>query len=151
MRLPATLIAALLLAVSPARGETQAPAAATVDAKLERVVADYVGLYRRETLDAWEKLFLPGFTAANTRPDGSVMVRTREEFFEAQRRYHARVDGLREDLENVRIERNGALASVWADFVVTDSGRKNRGKLVLLIIQENSDYKIHSLMFAYDR
>jgi hypothetical protein len=121
------------------------------DPRLDRVVADYVGLWRRETLDQWEKLFLPGFTAANTRADGTTSVRTREEFFEAQRRYHARVDGLREDLENVRIERHGPLASVWTDFVVTDSGQKNRGKLVLLIIEDHGEYKIHSLMFAYDR
>ena len=116
-----------------------------------RVVADYVGLWRRETLDQWEKLFLPSFTAANVRADGSTGVRTREEFFDAQRRYHARVDGLREELENVRIEQHGGIASVWADFVVTDSGQKNRGKLALLIIADKGDYKIHSLMFAYDR
>ena len=122
-----------------------------VDPKVTQIVADYVGLYRRETLDRWEELFLPTFAAANTRDDGTTGVRTREEFFDAQRRYHARVEGLREDLENVRIEQNGDLASVWADFVVTDGGQKNRGKLVLLIIRDGRDYKIHSLMFAYDR
>ena len=141
----------LVVLAAPATGAQTPRDTAAADAKLERVVADYVGLYRRETLDAWEQLFLPTFTAANTRADGTVAVRTREEFFDAQRRYHARVDGLREDLEHVRIERNGSLASVWADFVVTDSGRKNRGKLVLLIIDDNGAYKIHSLMFAYDR
>jgi hypothetical protein len=148
------LIAGLILGLTgcarnaaPGVSGTPAPA----DPRLERVVADYVGLYRRETLDQWEKLFLPSFTAANTRPDGTVGVRARDEFIEAQRRYHARVDGLREDLENVRIERQGPLASVWADFVVTDSGKKNRGKLILLIIRAGDEYKIHSLMFAYDR
>lgn len=141
----------VLMTAAACRTRPMATAAPTPDPRLERVVADYVGLYRRETLDQWEKLFLPTFTAANTRADGTIGVRSRDEFFEAQRRYHARVDGLREDLENVRIQRNGPLASVWADFVVTDSGRKNRGKLVLLLIQDKEDYKIHSLMFAYDR
>jgi hypothetical protein len=134
-----------------ARGVVASAPVGSNDPRLDRVVADYVGLWRRETLDQWEKLFLPGFTTANTRADGTTSVRTRQEFFDAQRRYHARVGGLREDLENVRIERHGPLASVWADFVVTDSGQKNRGKLVLLIIEDHGEYKIHSLMFAYDR
>ena len=123
----------------------------TVDAALRQIVADYTGLYRRETLSRWETLFLPGFTAANTRADGSVNVRGRDEFFEAQRRFHARVEGLREDLENVRIERHGPLASVWADYVVTEGAQRNRGKLALLIIRDSSAYRIHSLIFAYDR
>jgi hypothetical protein len=146
-----TLIAVVILAFGGCTRNATLGTPSTSDPQLERVVADYVGLYRRDTLDQWEKLFLPGFTAANTRPDGSIGVRTRDEFFEAQRRYHARVDGLREDLENVRIERQGPLASVWADYVVTEGTQKNRGKLVLLIIRDSSDYKIHSLMFAYDR
>jgi hypothetical protein len=122
-----------------------------IDPRLERVVADYVGLYRRETLDKWEQLFLPSFTVASTRPDGSTGLRTRDEFFQAQRAYHARVDNLKEELENVRIEQRGRLASVWADFVVTESGQKNRGRLVLLVIQDRGEYRIHSLMFSYDR
>lgn len=125
--------------------------AAAIDPGLARVVADYVGLYRRETLDQWERLFLPSFTVANTREDGSIGVRTRPEFFDAQRRYHARVNGLREDLENVRIEQHGALASVWADYVVTEGAQKNRGRLTLLIIRDKDAFRIHSLMFAYDR
>jgi hypothetical protein len=146
-----SLIAGVILAFAGCARNVALQPPAAADPRLERVVADYVGLYRRETLDQWEKLFLPSFTAANTRADGTIGTRTRDEFFDAQRRYHARVDGLREDLENVRIERQGPLASVWADFVVTDSGKENRGKLVLLIIQDKDDYKIHSLIFAYDR
>lgn len=120
------------------------------DPRLDRVIADYVGLWRRETLDQWEKLFLPSFMVANTRSDGTTNLRTRDQFFEAQRGYHARVANLREDLENVRVERRGRLASVWADFVVTEGANKNRGRLVLLIIEDRSEYKIHSLMFTYD-
>lgn len=121
------------------------------DSQLRQVVADYTGLYRRETLDRWETLFLPGFTAANTREDGTVNVRTREQFFEAQRRYHARVDGLREDLENVRIEQHGPLAMVSADYVVSEGAQRNRGKLALLLIRDATGFHIHSLIFAYDR
>ena len=138
-----------VVACAPARPVTSP--SATVDPRIQRVVRDYVGLYRHDTLDEWEKLFLPTFMAANTRADGTTAVRSRVEFFESQRRYHARVADLREDLENVRIDHSGPLASVWADFVVTDSGQKNRGKLVLLIIADKGDYRIHSLIFAYDR
>ena len=145
------LVALGILAVLGCSRNPVSNSAPAPDPRLERVVADYVGLYRRETLDQWEKLFLPTFTAANTRPDGTIGVRSRDEFFDAQRRYHARVDGLREDLENVRIERKGPLASVWADYVVTEGSQKNRGKLTLQIIQDKADWKIHSLMFAYDR
>jgi hypothetical protein len=120
------------------------------DPRLDRLIADYVGLWRRETLDQWETLFLPSFAVANTRSDGTTNLRTREQFFEAQRSYHARVAGLREDLENVRVERRGRLASVWADFVVTEGANKNRGRLALLVIDDKGEYKIHSLMFSYD-
>lgn len=122
----------------------------SADAKLRTAVSDYVGLYRRGTLDAWEKLFLPSFTAANTRADGGTSLRTREEFFASQRRYHERSD-VTEELENVRIHREGRLASVWADFIVNENGQRNRGKLVLLAMQDAGEWKFHSLMFAYDR
>lgn len=122
----------------------------SADAGIRRAVADYVGLYRRNTLDAWEKLFLPSFTAANTRADGGTSMRTRDEFFASQRRYHERAD-VTEELENVRIERNGRLASVWADFIVNENGRRSRGKLVLLAIEDAGQFRFHALMFAYDR
>lgn len=148
---------ALLLLLTSAAGCARATASGSAlqqsranDPRLDRVIADYVGLWRRETLPQWEKLFLPSFTAANTRPDGTTNLRTREQFIEAQRQYHARVDNLKEELENVRVERRGRMASVWADFVVTDSGKQNRGRLVLLIMEDRGEYRIHSLMFSYD-
>ena len=129
--------------VTRVRGDT--------DPRLRRLVADYTGLWRRETLPQWERLFLPGFTVASTNADGSITVRTREEFVAAQRRYHDRVAGLREDLENVRVERQGRLASVWADYVVTEGpgGERRRGRLVLLAIDDRGEYRFHSLMFSY--
>ena len=149
MRL-ALLVLALVLGCAPkAAPDHAAPPAIGDDPALRRVVADYVGLWRRETLPQWHELFLPSFTVASTNADGTTTLRTRAEFFAAQQRYHDRVAGLREDLENVRVERQGRLASVWADFVVTDSGEQRRGKLVLLLIAEQGTYKIHSLMFTY--
>jgi len=90
-----------------------APAPATAS-DLEKVVAEYVGLYKRETLPEWKELFLPHFSVASTREDGTVGERTLEEFYEAQRRYFESGRAIKEVLENVQIERKGKLASVWA-------------------------------------
>lgn len=116
---------------------------------LEKVVSDYVGLYKRESLPEWKKLFLPHFTVASTREDGTLGERTLEEFYEAQKRYFESGRDIKEVLENVQIERKGKLASVWADFVLTDNGETRRGKLVLLLIEGPEGFKIHSLMFSY--
>jgi hypothetical protein len=160
MRRPIAFLVCAALAVSACARSNRAagpPGVAATDARgepdpqIRRLVADYTGLWRRETLPQWEQLFLPGFTVASTNADGSITVRTREEFFAAQRRYHDRVAGLREDLENVRIEQQGRLASVWADYVVTEGlgGATRRGRLVLLAIRDRGEYRFHSLMFSY--
>jgi hypothetical protein len=116
---------------------------------LEKVVADYVGLYRRDSLPEWKKLFLPHFTVASAREDATVGERTLEEFYEVQHRYFETGRDIKEVLENVSIERKGRLASVWADFVLTDEGETRRGKLVLLLIEGPEGFRIHSLMFSY--
>ena len=145
-----TIVALCLVLATGNVAESQSTTGDSSDARLKQAVADYVGLYRRDTLDAWEKLFLSSFTAANTRADGGMSMRNREEFLASQRRYHERND-VTEELENVRIERNGRLASVWADFIVNENGRRNRGKLVLLAMEDAGQIKFHALMFAYDR
>lgn len=142
--------ALLAAAIATNAANAQSTSADSADATLKRVVADYVGLYRRDALDQWEKLFLPSFTSANTRADGGTSLRTREEFFASQRRYLAGAE-VTEELENVRIERSGRLASAWADFIVNENGQRRRGKLVLLAMQDAGEWKFHSLMFAYNR
>lgn len=140
----AALVAALI-------GSVQARAADPADDDLARVVADYTGLYTRDRLSEWRKLFLPGFVAGSTRPDGSVLQRNLDEFYEAQRKYLDTGRAIQETLENVRVERKGPLASVWADFVLVEEGERSRGKLVLTLIQAEGRFRIHSLLFAYDR
>ena len=140
-------IALTLLAVAGAL-PAPAPPPASEEA-LRRVVADYVGLYRRDTLERWRALFRPGFTAAHVGEDGAVRQRTLDEFYQAQKRYFDTGKSIREELENVRVDRHGALASVWADFVLTEEGEKSRGRLVLLLIEEHGTFKIQSLMFQY--
>ncbi len=137
----------LLLALAAATAQAQTPAAS--DAALQRLIDDYTGLYRRETLDEWRKLFLPSFVVASTNPDGSTRVRTLDEFWEAQREGFASSGSMSEVLENVQTERRGPLASVWADFVFSSDGTSRRGRLVMLCIAEQGVFRIHALMFSY--
>lgn len=146
----AMIVSLCLVLAATDVAESQSTLESSADARLQTAVADYVGLYRRGTLDAWEKLFLSSFTAANTRAGGGTSLRTRDEFFASQRRYHE-ANEVTEELENIRIERRGRLASVWADFIVNENGRRNRGKLVLLAMEDAGQFKFHALMFSYDR
>jgi hypothetical protein len=109
-----------------------------------------VGLYRRDALPQWRTLFLPSFTVASTNADGSVRLRNLDEFYAAQERYLASGRAIDEKLENVVVERRGRLASVWADFVLTEEGEKSRGTLCLSLVEEKGRWRIQSLMFAYD-
>ncbi len=136
------LCAALVPAPAAAQGESG-------DAAVRSVVDDYIGLYRRETLDRWKGLFLPGFTASYTNDDGSVTSRTLEEFYERQRAAFAAGE-VSETLQNVRIERNGVLAYVAADFRFTGRGATARpGRLMLLLIEEKGHFRIAALTFTY--
>ena len=128
----------------------QAAAPASDPAAVRPTVDAYVRLYTKETLPEWRRLFLPGFTSTHTRDDGTVVTRTLDELYGAQERYFATGKAIREDLENVRIERKGRLASAWADFVLTEDGTKSRGRLVLLLMEEKGAWKVGGLMFSYD-
>ena len=119
------------------------------DRALAKLVADYTGLYTKQTLPQWRELFLPQFTAASTNADGSISVRGLEAFLAAQQRGFEQSADMGERLENVRIDRDGALASVWADFVFWADGPPSRGRLVLLAIRQPGGWRFHSLMFAY--
>jgi hypothetical protein len=80
-----------------------------------------------------------------------VLQRGLDEFYEAQRKYLETGRAIRETLENVRVERQGPLASVWADFVLEEEGERSRGRLVLTLVSAQGRFRIHSLLFAYDR
>ena len=143
----------VIVMAAATQGASAAPRAAepvpASEAALRRVVADYVGLYRRDSLAQWRELFLPGFTAAHRNEDGTVRQRTLDEFYAAQKRYFETGKAIREELENVRVAQEGALASVWADFILTEEGEESRGRLVLLLIEDRGAFKIQSLMFQY--
>jgi hypothetical protein len=140
------LLACLATGPGSAAGQRE-PAAP--DSGLERLVHDYIALYREDTLERWEALFLPSFTATFTTQDGTTMSLTLAQFVERQRRGFANTREMYEALENVRTERRGRLASVWADFVFTADGNSRRGRLALLCILDRSEWRIQSLIFSY--
>lgn len=121
------------------------------DSALSALVSNYTGLYTRATFEEWTRHFSPGFSSASTNKDGSVTTRSLSQFLEAQRQGFARAREMREDLANVRIEQQGRLASIWADFVFHYDGTPSKGKLVLLAVSDSAGWKFHSLIFSYDR
>ena len=127
----------------------QVTPSATSTADVRKVVDDYVGLYRKDTLADWRTLFLPTFTATSPGADGAVTVRTLDEFYESQARGFARAAEMSETLENVVIERSGRMATAWADFVFRQDGTSRRGRLVLTLIETKATWRITSLMFSY--
>lgn len=140
------VLAVLLLAsAAAAPGAAQQPA---TDASVARVLDDYIGLYRKDTLDRWRTLFLPGFTASYTNDDGSVTTRNLDEFFERQRSAFA-AGPVSETLHNVRAQRAGRLAHVFADFQFTGRGATRPGQLMLLLVEDRGQLKIAALTFTY--
>ncbi|HEY7474743.1 MAG TPA: nuclear transport factor 2 family protein [Vicinamibacterales bacterium] len=145
------LACALLVssAVHPTAGPAQHKDAAGRDARLKHVLDDYIRLYARDTLADWRSLFLPTFVAGSTNEDGTVTTRTLDEFYERQRGFFATGRAIREILENVRVERDGRLATMRADFVLHDNDARRRGKLMMLLIETRGEFRIQSLTFTY--
>jgi hypothetical protein len=121
------------------------------DSAVAELVRNYTGLYRGDLLFRWQQLFFPTFTSTSANLDGTVTTRSFDEFLEAQRLGFARAREMREELENVRIERRGRIASVQADFIFHYDGKASRGKLVLVCVADKMGWKIQSLAFAYDQ
>lgn len=117
-------------------------------AAVHRVLDDYIGLYRKETLERWKALFLPGFVASYTNDDGSVTSRNLDEFYQRQVSAFA-VGTVSETLHNVRVQRVRNLAHVFADFRFTGRGATRPGQLMLLMIKDRGEFKIAALTFTY--
>jgi hypothetical protein len=140
----AGLAAAALGGARTLPAQTAAP-----DSGLQRVVHEYIALYRTDSLERWRTLFLPSFTVAFTNADGSITERNLEQFVERQRQGFAKTPDMHEVLENVKIEQRGRLAGVWAEFVFTAEGKSRRGTLVMQCIRDRGEWKIQSLLFSY--
>lgn len=142
------LIATVLASTSAVGGPAMRAQSAEGDAAVKRLVDDYIGLYRKDTLERWKMLFLPGFTASFTNADGTVTTRNLDAFYESQRSGFAAGE-MSETLDNVRIQRVGRLAQVSADFRFTSRGSTRPGRLMLLMIEEKGEMKIAALVFSY--
>ncbi len=121
----------------------------TNDGDVSRLLSDYIGLYKRDSLERWRDLLLSGFIATSTNDDGSVTTRSREEFYERQRALFATGKPVSEVLENTQVTRTGNLASVSSDFVWTDGESSRRGRLMLLLILDRGVFRIQALTFSY--
>jgi len=124
---------------------------AQTDSALTALVANYTGLYTRANFSEWTRLFGPGFTSASANRDGTLTVRTLTQFIDAQRQGFARAREMREELLDVRVNQQGRLASVWADFVFYYDGTPSKGKLALLAVSDSAGWRFHSLIFSYDQ
>ena len=141
------LILLVVIALAGARAAQADPAQAVV----EKVVADYIGLYAGPTLDRWQALFHPAVVVAFPADDGSITTRTLAEFVERQRNYFATGRRISERLENVRIDLGRRIARVSADFVFVDQGEERPGKLGLHLVEGSDGWKIVAVLFAYDK
>lgn len=130
----------------PAAGSSADPPRAAVD----RVVADYIGLYTGPTIDRWRTLFHPAVVVASPDEDGSIRTRTLDEFVTRQKNYFATGRRISERLENVRIDMGRRIARVSADFVFMDEGDERPGKLGLHLAEGKDGWRIVAVLFAYD-
>ena len=141
-----TLFPWLLLAMA----WTTAAQADAASAAVDRLVADYIGLYAGPTLDRWRTLFHPAVVVAFPGADGTITTRTLDEFVERQRNYFATGRKISERLENVRIDMGRRIARVSADFIFMDEGEERPGKLGLHLAEGQDGWKIVAVLFAYN-
>jgi hypothetical protein len=152
------VMAAVVIASGAAAAEANGPARAAERggsgsrAAIDRVLADYIGLYARDTLPRWKTLFHPALSVAFPGDDGGILVRNLDEFYTRQQNYFATGRRISERLENVRVEEGRRIARVTADFVFVDEGEERRGRLGLHLAQDRDDtWKILAILFSYDR
>jgi hypothetical protein len=141
--------------VASASPATTSPSAAdsstnAAQAAVERVLTDYIGLYSAPTIDRWRTLFHPGVVVASPDEDGSIRMRTLDEFFTRQKNYFATGRQISERLDNVRIDMGQRIARVSADFIFMDEGEERPGKLGLHLAEGKDGWKIVAVLFAYD-
>lgn len=117
---------------------------------VDRLVADYIGLYTGPTLEQWSQLFHPAVIVAFPEDDGSIVARTRDEFVTRQQNYFATGRSISERLENVRVDMGRRIARVSADFIFVDEGEERPGKLGLHLAAGKDGWKIVAVLFAYD-
>ncbi|HMK24376.1 MAG TPA: hypothetical protein VK466_18740 [Terriglobales bacterium] len=124
--------------------------ATSPDPDLQKLVANYIGLYTKPTLTDWRKLFHPSLTVVNPNRDGSIAIRSLAEFYSAQEQRFASGRRINERLENVSISTGNRIGRINADFIFSDEGVSRRGKLGLHAIRDKEGWKIVAIIFSYD-
>jgi hypothetical protein len=117
---------------------------------LEKIVNDYIGMYRQETLDQWKNLFHPSVIVVFPGEDGGINVRNREEFVARQKNFFSKSKSISERLENVQIFEGKRMARLIADFILVDEGAEHAGKLGLHLVEGNDGWKIVAVLFSYN-
>lgn len=117
---------------------------------LQKVIKDYIGLYRADSLDQWKLLFHPSVTVVFPADDGSVNVRNLEEFFQRQKNFFATHKSVSERLENMQVFEGRRIARVTADFIFIDEGVEKPGKLGLHLVEGAEGWKIVAILFSYN-
>lgn len=135
-----------VLAAQPAKRPARPASTPTV----ERVVADYVGLYNARDLEEWRKLFHPDLTVSSPEADGSISVRDLKRFYNAQKKAFDAGHKMSERLQNIAIEHGNRIARVAADFIFTSDGKPSRGQLGLHLVQGKEGWKITGIVFSYN-
>ncbi|HSE42281.1 MAG TPA: nuclear transport factor 2 family protein [Acidobacteriota bacterium] len=119
-------------------------------ASLDKVLKDYIGLYQRDTLVEWKKLFHPSVMVFFPADDGTINARNLDEFFQRQKNYFNTRKSVSERLENVQIFEGRQIARVVANYVFIDEGEERPGKLGLHLVEGNDGWKIVAVCFSYD-
>ena len=119
-------------------------------AGLDKVIQDYIGLYQRETLDEWKKLFHPSVMVFFPADDGTINARNLDEFFQRQQNYFNTRKSVSERLENLQIFEGKRIARVVANYVFIDEGKESSGKLGLHLAEGDDGWKIVSVLFSYN-
>ena len=117
---------------------------------LQKVLKDYIGLYRADSLDQWKLLFHPSVTVVFPADDGTVNVRNLEEFFQRQKNFFATRKSVSERLENMQVFEGRRMARVTADFIFIDEGVEKPGKLGLHLVEGPDGWKIIAVLFSYN-
>jgi hypothetical protein len=120
------------------------------DPDLQKLVANYVGLYTKPTLTDWKKLFHPSLIVVNPNRDGSITIRNLAEFYNVQEQRFASGRRISERLENVSTSTGNRIGRINADFIFSDEGVTRRGKLGLQAIRDKEGWKIVAIIFSYD-
>ncbi len=152
---PTLMLAAAVAISGAAAGDPEGSKKSSVPgseerAVIEKVVADYIGLYTRATLDRWKELFHPALTVVSPGDDGTIRVRALDPFFKAQKDRFDTGRPVSERLENIRIDAGWRIARVSADFVFTNDEISSRGTLGLHLARANDGWKIVAILFSYN-